>query len=112
MAKEAVEFQNGTVIDYTLSEDVNVGDVIPLGDDMVGIAVVSGLTGEQITLELEKVWKINATTADAISVGKVVYFNAATREITTTATSNCRAGKAISAKAAATAGFVYVKINA
>lgn len=112
MAKEAVEFQDGTVIDYTLSEDVNVGDVIPLGDDMIGIAVVSGLTGEQITLELEKVWKINATTADAINVGNVVYFNATSREITTTDTSNCRAGKAISAKAAATAGFVYVKINA
>lgn len=112
MAKEAVEFQDGTVIDYTLSEDVNVGDVIPLGDDMIGIAVVSGLTGEQITLELQKVWKINATTADAIAVGNVVYFNATTREITTTATDNCRAGKAISAKAAATAGFVYVKINA
>lgn len=112
MGKEAVEFQDGTVIDYTLSGEVSVGDVIPLGDNMVGIAVVSGLSGEQITLELEKVWKINATTADAIAVGNVVYFNATTREITTTATGNCRAGKAISAKAAATAGFVYVKINA
>ncbi len=112
MVKEAIEYQDGAVIDYTLTEDVNVGDVIPLGDDMVGVAVVSGLPGEQITLETERVWKINATTADAINIGNVVYFNSTSREITTTASGNCRAGKAISSKTATTAGFVYVKINA
>lgn len=110
MAKEAVEFQKGSIIDVTLTEDVNVGDIIPLGD-MVSVAVVSGLSGEQIAVEIEKVWKINAKTADEISFGKTVYFDSTTREITTTAESNTKAGKSISSKAAATAGFVYVKIN-
>lgn len=112
MKKEAIEYQDGVVIDHTLTENVNVGDVIPLGDSMIGIAVVSGLTDEKITVEIERVWKIDATTADAINVGNVVYFNSTTRAITTTEGGNCRAGKAISSKASGTDGFVYVKINA
>lgn len=112
MAKEAIEVQEGDVIDYTCPGVINVGDVVPLGTGMIGIAVTSGLTGEVIGLEIEDVYEINATTADAIAIGDIVYFNVTTRAITTTATSNTRAGRAVSTKAAATAGTVYVKINA
>lgn len=112
MAKEAIEFQDGDVIDYTLAADVAVGQVVPLGTEMIGVAVTAGKIGEVIALDVEKVYEVNATTADVIAVGDVVYFNTTTRAITTTATDNIRAGRAVSAKAAATAGVVNVKINA
>lgn len=112
MAKEAIEIQKGDVIDYTLTGAVDVGDVVPLGTGMIGVALNSGLSGEIIGLEIEDVYEINATTADAIAIGDVVYFNVTTRAITKTATDNVRAGRALSAKAAATAGTVFVKINA
>lgn len=112
MVKEATELQEGDVIDYTLTGAVDVGDVVPLGTGMIGIAKTSGLAGEIIALDIERVFEINATTADAIAVGDIVYFDATARTITTTATANTRAGRSVSAKAAATAGTVYVKINA
>lgn len=111
MAKEAIEYQDGHVIDHTLTSDVNVGDVIPLGT-MVGVAVTSGLTGEVIAVAIEKVWQVTAATADVITVGAVLYFDATNRVVTTVSTANTLAGKAISAKAVATAGTVYIKINA
>lgn len=112
MAKEAIEVQEGNVIDYTCPGAIDVGDVVALGTGMIGIAVTSGLTGEVIGLKIEDVYEINATTADVIAVGNEVYFNTTTRAITITPASNTRAGRAVSAKAAATAGTVFVKINA
>lgn len=112
MAKEAIEVQEGDVIDYTLTGAVDVGDVVPLGTGMIGIAMNSGLTGEVIGLKIEDVYEINGATADAIAIGDVVYFDVTARAITTTATANTRAGRAVSAKSAAVAGTVFVKINA
>lgn len=112
MAKEAIEVQEGDVIDYTLSAAVAVGAVIPLGTAMVGVAVTAGEIGEMIALDIEKVYEVNAATADVIAVGDEVYFDATNRVITTVSVGMVRAGRAVSAKAAATAGTVNVKINA
>lgn len=112
MVKEAIEVQEGDVIDYTLTSAVDVGDVVPLGTSMIGIAVNSGLTGEVIGLAIEDVYEINATTADVIAIGDVVYFDTATRAITTVSAGKIRSGRAVSKKAAAVAGTVFVKINA
>ena len=108
--KEAIEKQNGSVLDITLGSDVNVGDVVPLGNSMISIACSSGLTGEVIAVETEKVWTINAKTADVISIGDTLYFDVTNRELTTTATSNIKAGIAVSSKGA-TAGTIDIKIN-
>lgn len=110
--KEAIEIQEGETIDFTLTEDVSVGDVVPLSTEMVGIAMTSGLLGEVIALKITKVWQITAATADAIAVGAQLYFDATARVVTTVATSNIKAGKAVTAKAATTAGSVLVKLNA
>jgi len=110
--KEAILYQEGRVIDHTLAGAVDVGDVVPLGTSMVGIASTSGLTGEVVALEIEKVWQITAATADVIAVGDLLYFDATNRVLTTVSAGMVRAGRAISAKAAATAGSVYVKLNA
>ncbi len=119
MAKEAIEIQNGEYIDYTLTGDVSVGDVVPLGTGMIGIATTSGLAGETIALEIEDVYQIAAATADEINVGDKLYFDHTNRELTTKADSNgdgtgtpfAPAGRAVTAKAANVAGTVNVKLN-
>lgn len=110
--KEAIRIQEGKKIDITLTGATNVGDVVCMGSGMVAIASTSGLSGEIVAGELEGVYEINAKTANAIALGDLLYFDQTNRELTTTATSNVRAGRAVSAKAAATAGVVSVLINA
>ena len=111
MAKEAIEIQDGKSVDYTLTEDVSVGDVVPLGTGMIGVATVSGLAGETIALRIEGVYEIKAKTDDAITVGDLLYFDTTNRELTTTETDNVRVGRAVSAKAANVAGSVSIKLN-
>lgn len=110
IVKQAIEKYEGKVIPFTCTEDVKVGDVVPVGINMIGIAVLSGLTGEQISLEIEKVWTITAKSADVIAVGDVVYWDDTLKVITTDNTDTVRAGTAISSKGA-TAGTIDVKIN-
>lgn len=111
IAKQAIEKYEGKVIPFTCTRSVLVGDVVPLGSSMISIAINSGLSGEIISVETEKVWTINATTADAISIGDTLYWNDTTKALTTTAASNIKAGKAMSSKAATTVGTVDIKIN-
>lgn len=110
IVKKAVEFQEGKVIEFTCTSDVVVGDVIPLGVSMVGIAINSGLTGEIITLELEKVWTIKVKDSEAIAIGDVVYWDDTAKELTKTDTANIYAGRALSSKGTS-AGTINVKIN-
>lgn len=111
MAKEAVKIQEGGVIDYTAAGTLANGDVIPFTAGRVGVALDDAVSGDTISVALEGVYEITATTADAIVVGAAVYFDATARTVTTTATSNTLAGMATTAKAGATAGSVYVKIG-
>jgi len=108
--KEAVEIQKGDVVDITLDSDANVGDVIAKGD-IVGVATVSGLTGETVGLAISGVWEVKAKDADAVEFGKKLYWDNTNRELTTTADSNTKAGVAVSEKDANSAGFVLVKLN-
>jgi len=110
MAKEATKIQEGEVVDYIATGTIANGDVIPLVD-RVGVALNNAVAGDSISLELEGVFEIGATTADTIAFGAVVYFDATTRLVTTTATGNVKAGIATTAKAGAVAGTVYVKID-
>jgi predicted RecA/RadA family phage recombinase len=108
--KQAIEKYDGRVIPYTCTKEVTVGDVIPLGVSMIGIAVNSGLIGEEISVELEKVWTIKAKTTDVIAVGDVLYWDAEAKELTKEDEDNVYAGRAMSSKAAV-AGTVEVKLN-
>ncbi|MGB3751878.1 MAG: DUF2190 family protein [Arcobacteraceae bacterium] len=111
MSKQAIEYQKGQTIDVTLDSDVEVGDIIPFGTSAVGVAVTAGLYGETIAVELEKIWQTTAATADEISIGDTLYWDDTAKVMTTVSTDNTFAGMATSTKSAATAGFVYIKIN-
>ena len=110
MAKEAIKIQEGDVVDYTATGVVANGDIIPL-IDRIGVALNDAVSGDVISLELDGVFEITATTADTIVFGTVLYFDASTRAVTTTATGNVFAGIAISAKSATVAGSVLVKLD-
>jgi len=110
MPKEATKIQQGAMVDYTATATIANGDVVPLADS-IGIALDDAVSGDVISLELEGVFEITATTLDAIAFGVVLYFDTTARTVTTTATANTLAGRAMSAKAGATAGSVYVKIG-
>jgi predicted RecA/RadA family phage recombinase len=109
--KEAIRIQEGKKIGFTLTGATNVGDVVPLGTGMIGVASTSGLTGEEITLELEGVYEVNAATADVVEIGDLLYFDVTNRVLTIVATNNVRAGRSLTAKAASVAGVVSALIN-
>lgn len=108
--KQAIEKYDGRVIPYTCTKEVKVGDVIPLGASMIGIAVNSGLVGEEISVEIEKVWTIKAKTSEVISIGDVLYWDDEEKELTKENEDNVYAGRSMSSKAAV-AGTVEVKLN-
>jgi len=110
MAKEAYEIKEGKVIDYTITKDTEVGEVVALGN-MIGIAMVSGVAGETIGLSIEGVYSIKAKASEAIVVGDELFFDKSNRELTITATDNSRAGIAVSTKSASAIGSVEVKLN-
>ncbi len=111
MAKEAIFVQDGNAIDVTLAADVVVGEVMVMGE-LVGVANNTGLTGEVVAMKISGVWEMKAKDADEVTVGAKVYWDADEDELTTTATDNTQAGLAVTAKAAATAGVVNVKLGA
>jgi predicted RecA/RadA family phage recombinase len=112
MAKEATLIQEGRVIDYTATADIVVGQVLPLVS-FCGVALTNIANGDTGAVALEGVYEVAATTADAIAVGTPLFWdnttNAATIDSDTGA--NISLGKAVTAKASATAGVVWVKIN-
>ena len=110
MVKEALKIQKGEVVDYTATTTIKNGDVVPL-TDRVGVALGNAEAGEIISLDLEGVFDIGATNADAIAVGDVLYFDANTRLVTTDDTKGSKAGIALTAKPKDTDGSVYVKID-
>ncbi len=112
MSKEALEIQGDvTYRDYVLTADVNVGDVIPIGTGHIGIAGVTALLGETISIAVSGLWEIAAATADVIALGDQLYFDPTARNLTIVATSMITAGTAFGTKPAATAGSVYVSLN-
>lgn len=100
MAKQAVNVQRGTNIDYVLTAAANVGDVIFIGS-VAGIAQTSGAIGDTIVLKVEEVWDVVAKTGEAHNIGDAIYWDAATKSATTTVGSNKKLGTAILAKASA-----------
>lgn len=110
IAKQAIEKYDGRIITYTCTKEVTVGDVIPIGVSMVGIAINSALVDEEISVELEKVWTIKAKDSESFAVGDTVYWDVDLKEITKDSTDNVYAGRALSSKGTS-AGTIDVKIN-
>jgi len=101
-------FQHGDVIDYTPSAAVAAGAVVVL-NDLVTVAPRPIAANQLGAVCVEGVFSMPKASG-AIGQGAIVYWDATAGNITTTSTSNKRAGKA--AKAAATGdASVLVLIN-
>jgi len=110
MSKEATKIQKGEVVDFTATAETLNGAVIAL-TECIGVTQGNAEVGEVIALDLVGVYEVSAKEADAIAFGAKVYFDNTNKEITITSTDNTLAGMAVSAKAGATAGSVWVKIG-
>jgi len=110
--------QNGATINYTAAAAVTSGDFIALpaagtGMKMVGVATVSGVTGDVIPLMTEGVFTVSTKVAAAGAwvIGDDIYLTA-TGDFTETATSNGYAGVAWEAAAtSATTGVVRINFG-
>lgn len=105
----ATKIQDGNVIDWEngTGADVAVGDVIDL-TSRIGVALTDIANTETGAVDLEGVYEIVATTATQFVVGDAVYWDGTALTKTNTDTP---AGTAVTAKAAATAGNVNVRIG-
>lgn len=97
--------QGDCLIDYTPSSAVAAGDVVVL-NDLIAVAPVAIAANALGAVSVEGVWSLPKATG-AIGQGAVVYWDSTNSNITTTSTSNKRAGKAA---AAAVSGDTSVKV--
>ena len=115
--KEAYIIQEADRVPFVLTENVDVGDILRFGNDMVAVAGTSGLAGETITIYVGGVVvKAPAATDKAINVGDKLYWNHINRVLTTDAndgdgTNYNPAGHAVTAKASGVAESVQFLLN-
>lgn len=100
--------QDDDMIDYTPSAAVAAGAVVPLAD-LICVAPRPIAANALGTVAVEGVWSMPKA-AGAISQGAIVYWDAAAGNVTTTAGSLKRAGKAAKAALSGDA-TVQVLIN-
>ena len=116
---KAKYLQEGKNIDYKNggTDMIAAGEIVVIGS-RIGVAggdIPGGETGAVVT---EGVWELPKTAEEAISVGDMLYFDAATKKVTKTASKtvesaavpNPNAGLAVAA-AAASDDTVHAKID-
>jgi predicted RecA/RadA family phage recombinase len=89
MSKEAYIVMEDDRVPFTLSENVEVGDIIQYGSEMIAVAGTSGLAGETITIYLSDVIvEAPAKSDDDIKVGDKLYWDHIDRVLTLQSDSN------------------------
>jgi predicted RecA/RadA family phage recombinase len=91
--------QKGESIDYTPAADVAAGDVVVIGN-IVGVAKLDIPANTLGSLSLTGIYAVVKDTT-VIGLGTKVYWNAANKKATTTATNNTSIGLAVSASGSA-----------
>lgn len=105
---KATYWQKGEVLDFTPTEDVKNGQVVPIVS-RVGIAGSDIAAGEQGHLHVVGVFELDKADGETIPMGTAVYYDATADAITTTQGSNTPAGYA-AADAAQASATVLVKL--
>ncbi|MCK9469037.1 MAG: DUF2190 family protein [Porticoccaceae bacterium] len=110
MAKNFVA--KGDAVTVVAAATVTSGSGVLLGN-LFGVALSGADNGEELVLQLAGVFDLPAATADAITVGSVLYWDDSAKAVTTDADSgsNQPVGLALSAKAGSTAGNVHVRLS-
>ena len=99
MARMAVPYKNGAVIDWVNGSGsaVAAGDVVPVGN-LIGIAVADIADGASGVLEVTGAWVLPAVNNTAFSAGDLLYWDATAKKAAKTEAGNavlgvCLAGK-------------------
>lgn len=101
--------QDGLAINYRPTETVSAGDIVVLGS-LIGIAKLDIAANTLGALATVGVFEIDKA-AEAVTLGAVLYWDAAEQKVTATETGNVYIGKAVTA-AEATDEKVCVLLNA
>lgn len=70
------KIQDGCVLTVTAPEDLVAGEVTAIGS-LVGVALMSAVSGADVDIDTEGVWEVAKTSALAIDVGDKLYLDAA-----------------------------------
>lgn len=90
----------GNTVPFTATEDVLSGALVKIGD-MVGIATNDIKTGETETVVLQGVFECPKAAGFTAAKGSKLYYDAAAKNLTGTASGNTLAGYAFDAAASA-----------
>lgn len=74
--------QAGNHMPHTLTADATSGNGILVGD-LFGVALNTGVSGDDIQVSLEGVWELPKTTADVVTQGAPLYWDDTAKEVTT-----------------------------
>ena len=101
--------QRGDTLDIVAAAAVSSGDVVIAGS-IIGVANVDAEIGESFALDVVGVFTLPKTSALAIAVGDVLYYDAANSVVNKTASGNTKIGVAVTA-AANPSPSVNVRLN-
>jgi len=101
---------DGNVLQMTALVDTDVRDVVVFTGS-IGISQVSGIIGEEISVDTVGVYECPVTTADTVAVGTPMYWDVSEDEATTDLTDNILIGVSWGTKAGAVDGSVGIKIG-
>jgi len=104
----ATRKNSGDMMDYTPGADVTAGDVVVVGE-IVGVALADIASGEKGALALEGIFEVACKSADVVTAGALLYWDATEGEATLTQGTNNPIGVATTA-AADTVVLVDVKL--
>lgn len=106
---KAIYWQRGAALDYTPAEDVKNGSIVTLGA-RIGVAAGDIPAGDTGTVHVEGVYKLAKAKDEAVTLGALIYYDAAADTVTTAAEGTVPAGYAVAAAAAGDA-TVLVKLQ-
>ena len=101
--------QRGDTLDVTAAAAVASGDVVVIGS-IIGVSNVDAEIGDSFALDVVGVFTLPKTSALAISVGDVLYYDAANKVVNKTASGTTKIGVAVTA-AANPSPSVNVRLN-
>lgn len=101
--------QRGDTLDVTAAAAIASGDVVIIGS-IIGVSNIDAEIGDTLALDVVGVFELPKTSALAISVGDVLYYDAANKVVNKTASGNTKIGVAVTA-AANPSPSVNVRLN-
>lgn len=90
--------QSGSIVTVDAPAAVSSGDLVLVGS-LFGVASTDAASGAPVEIATEGVFTLPKTSAQAWTVGALIYWNAAAGEATTTASGNTLIGHAVAAAA-------------